>query len=154
MEYITAAEAARRFGINPDYAARLAKRSYSMGNTWPIKEKGTWIAPLSAWDEIFHPKHMKIRKKRTIVENVENIEKIKTKPEQLLTAKDFSEIVNYSHSWITQLAHRAMKEGYGWPKKTGSMLIAPKKEWEIIVLSNKFKKRSNNYPRKSVKKFT
>jgi hypothetical protein len=178
-EYITAAEAARFFGLNPDYAARLAKRAADRGQRWPVKKRGTWLAPISAWEKIFHPEQMKIRKKRSVrnkstgeitpsslksrFQSAKTDGSLTTRPtsraetngpgdSNLLTAKDFSKKTSFSHSWVAELGRRAKECGYSWPKKIGNMMMAPENEWKIIVLSTKFKKRNNQKRNKNVNK--
>lgn len=145
-EYITAAKAAKIYGLNPDYASRLAKRSYREGNNWPIKSGRTWIAPVNVWAQIFNPEGIEIRKqrKKKIIDQKKN-----NLNENLISASKAGKKYGYSSSWAIELAKRSRKVGNQWPTRVGNMWMAPEQEWEEIFNSHKLKKKT--YKKKSKK---
>lgn len=128
-KYITAAEAAKIFGLNRHYAARLAQRSNKNGQKWPVKQGRTWIAPISEWEKIFNPKGVHIRKKR---KKEMLVKENKSKETLLISASEAGRQLGYSKSWASVLAKRSRKKGSQWPQKVGNMWLAPLNEWENI----------------------
>lgn len=134
MEYITTAQAAKIYGINRHYAARLAKRSHELGNEWPIKSGRTWLAPVNEWEKILNPKGIYIRKKRQKVLNNEG-----RSMSPLVSASEAARCFGYCKSWVSTLARKSVENGYEWPKKVGNMWMAPVEKWEEILFSTKLK---------------
>jgi hypothetical protein len=129
MKYITAAEAAKLYGLNRHYAARLAKKAASNQEAkWPVKKGRTWIAPVAEWEKILNPKGVHIRKKR----KKEILVKEKKSKETLISASEAGRKLGVSKSWASVLAKRSQKKGYKWPQKVGNMWLAPLNEWENI----------------------
>ena len=127
-EYITAAEAARQFGLNRHYAARLAKKAANKeGAKWPVKKGRIWIAPIPEWEKIFNPEEMHIRKDR----KKQKVLLTKEDQDYLISASEAGRRFKISSSWASVLAHRSYKNG-SWPIKVGNMWLAPPREWENI----------------------
>src|SRR5690606_41441101 len=102
-EYITAAEAARRLGLNTEYASQLARRSKKKGNPWPVKRGRYWYAPLSEWQKILTPEDKKQRKKRKKISL-----KKSGKGSDSITCAEARRYLGFSRSGPTK-----------WPKKVG-----------------------------------
>jgi hypothetical protein len=56
---ITAAEAARMFGVSRNWAAELARRSKKIGREWPKKMGRLWMAAPEEWQAVFNSDHLK-----------------------------------------------------------------------------------------------
>lgn len=131
MEYVTAAEAARKLGLNPEYAAQLAKRSHRSGNFWPVKRGRYWYAPMSEWIKILSPKDKMKRKKRIEVQ-VKDTE-VRS---DLITAAEAAQLFGITRGWAAELARRSQKAGNPWPKKMGRFWMATPDDWKVIFKSD------------------
>lgn len=128
-EYITAPEAAKRFGLNRQYATRLAREWKEAGNPFPVKRGRSWEAPEEEWSKIFHPPNKKLRKSRK-----EWVEPTNRYPlnDPGISCSRAARKFGLSSSWAVRLSQRARKKGYRWPQKQGHQWIAPVDEWERI----------------------
>lgn len=133
MEYITAAEAARRLGLSGDYAAELAKKSHQKGNSWPIKRGRYWYAPMSEWEKILSPEGKVKRKKRKKVRVKDSDVKMK---DDLVTAAEAARFFGVSRGWAARLARRSSKAGNPWPKRMGRFWMASLDDWKMIFESD------------------
>lgn len=130
-EYITAAEAARRLGLNRDYAAQLAKKSHKSGNPWPIKRGRYWYAPMSEWKKILSPEGKVQRKKRKKVQVKDSGER-----SNLVTAAEAARFFGISRGWAARLARRSHEVGNPWPQKMGRLWMATLDDWKMIFESD------------------
>jgi hypothetical protein len=137
--YITAAEAARKLGLNPEYAAQLARRSHQTGNPWPQKKGRYWYAPMAEWTKILSPKDKVKRKRR---KNVQVKESKVT--DNLVTAAEAARFFGISRGWAATLARRSRQAGNPWPQKMGRFWMAPFDEWKWIFESDLLKSWSRN----------
>ena len=133
-EYITAAEAARRLGLNTEYAAHLARKSWNKGNPWPIKRGRYWYAPLGEWEKILSPKDKVQRKRRKKISLKRSNEK-----DNLITCAEAARIFGLSRSWAAELANRSRKANNEWPKKMGRFWMASLENWKAIFDSEHLK---------------
>lgn len=138
-EYITAAEAARRLGLNTEYASQLARRSNKKGNPWPIKRGRYWYAPLSEWQKILAPEDKKQRKKRKKISAKQTGER-----SDLVTCAEAARAFGFSRSWATELAKRSRESGREWPKKMGRLWMATLEDWKAIFDSEQLKSWSRS----------
>jgi len=133
-EYITAAEAARRLGLNTEYASQLARRSKKKGNPWPVKRGRYWYAPLSEWQKILTPEDKKQRKKRKKISLKKSGE-----GSDLITCAEAARVFGFSRSWATELAKRSRESGREWPKKMGRLWMASLEDWKAVFESEQLK---------------
>ena len=132
-EYITAAEAARIFGLNGEYAARLARKSHNEGKPWPKKRGRYWYAPLTEWEKILSPEGKVKRKKR---KQVDVQDKIQLEHSKLITAAEAAKIFGVSRNWAAELARRSKRSGREWPKKMNRFWMATPEDWQAIFNSD------------------
>jgi hypothetical protein len=141
-KYITATEAARKYGLTNSYVAKLAKRAKQQGEPLLKKEKA-WLAPSEVWDKIINNPSMIPRKKRKNDPTEKAISKtldIKEQ-EELLSAAKAAKKYGISSNWAAKLARRSKEiGGFEWPQKVGTVWMAPYGEWVKIFKSKKLKK--------------
>lgn len=129
-KYIPTPEAARKFGLTREYAAKLAKESHLAGNPFPVKRGRSWQAPLEEWAKILHPSDKKIRKPRKLhckpSKNENNMQI------EMYTSAEAARVFGISTSWSSRLARRAAKKGYQWPRWENGQWLAPLDRWEKI----------------------
>jgi transposase len=58
-ELLSAAKAAKKYGISSNWAAKLARRSKEQGFEYPQKVGTVWMAPYSEWEKVFKSKKLK-----------------------------------------------------------------------------------------------
>lgn len=132
-EYISTIEVAKLFDFHPAYVAKLARKARSEGNIYPIKRGRIWEAPLQEWKRILCPSDKVLRKKRPEIES----DFKSSPPDQGISCKKAAGKYGLSQSWAAELATRARKRGYEWPKKIRGQCIAPYEEWvKIFELDN------------------
>lgn len=137
---ISAAAAAKMVGLNPEYAARLAKRAHLAGSEWPKKRGRYWQAPLSEWERILSPSGRVRRKKRKRLK-----EKREEPPvEGLLSATQAAKRWGISKSWASELARRCHRMEREWPKRLGRYWMAPWGCWQEIFEDARLKSWSRS----------
>ena len=127
-KYITTPKAAKLFGLERQYAARLAKEAIKRGDPFPVKRGRAYEAPPSEWDKILNPtdkvkrKARKNRIKNTVIGSQQD------KSNEMSCSKAARKY-GISPSWAARLSKRAQKRGDEWPIWEGGQLIAPYPEW-------------------------
>lgn len=131
-KYITTKEAAKIFGLNPAYAARLAKKSADAGNKWPIKRGRPWEAPVSAWKEILNPPRR--RKKRRSGRGRPPGSTAEPNQPELISCSKAARIIGISGPWALELSKRARKHKLTWPKwsEKEGMWLASLEDWKKV----------------------
>ncbi|PTM52188.1 hypothetical protein [Desmospora activa] len=127
--YITTPEAAKLFGLNHSYAAKLARESHKAGNPYPIKRGLPWEATVEQWEKIFNPPKKQRRKSRR---KVKSSELKGSRPIEGISCAKAAKRLGMSYSWAYRLSQRAVQRRYPWPKRAGKQWIAPLEEWEKI----------------------
>ena len=134
-KYITAAEAARKYGLSNSYVAKLAKRAKQQGEPLPKKD-GAWLAPVDVWDRLINSPEIIPRKKRKKL----HISESSDIDEELISAAKAAKKYGISSNWAAKLARRSKEQGFKYPQKVGTVWMAPYHEWVKVFKSKKLKK--------------
>lgn len=128
--YISTPEAAKLFGLDRRYCAKLAKEAKRSSSHFPVRRGKSWEAPLSEWSKILKPKNKTLRKKRK--ERTLEVKESNLQQYEAVSCARAAAHFGISRSWAAKLANRAVKKGYTRPRKEGNQWIALLDEWEVV----------------------
>lgn len=127
QKYIPLQKAAKAFGLEPSYAAELARKSVQSGNPFPVKRGQPWEATWEEWRIIFNPPGKRLRKKRKRVGVAPTKETATTK--ECIACTKAARLKGISHAWALELGRRAIQNQYAWPRMENGQWLAPAEEW-------------------------